>query len=219
MTSVPENVRFVLDGGALLHRIPWARGSTFGCILKSYTDFVAKNYGAAVIVFDGYEKFSTKDMTHRRRSKGKKGVSVSFTQDMSLTVTKDIFLNDPTNKQCFIQMLGEKLANEGCKVFHDPADADLLFVKKAVESALSIDTALVGDDTDLLVLLIFHASLSNKDIFFHSDRKTNSKSRVWNIKEVKSGLGSFTCKHILFLHAFMGCDTTSRLFGIGKGSI
>ena len=76
MTSVPENVRFVLDGGALLHRIPWACGSTFGCILKSYTDFVAKNYGAAVIVFDGYEKFSTKDMTHRRRSKG---VSVSFT--------------------------------------------------------------------------------------------------------------------------------------------
>ena len=68
---------------------------------------------------------------------------------LSLTVTKDIFLNDPTNKQCFIQMLGEKLANEGCKVFHDPADADLLIVKKAVESALSIDTALVGDDSDL----------------------------------------------------------------------
>ena len=86
-----------MDGGALLHRIPWACGSTFGCILKSYTDFVAKNYGAAVIVFDGYEKCSTKDMMHRRRSKGKKGVSVSFTRDMSLTVTKDIFLNDPTN--------------------------------------------------------------------------------------------------------------------------
>ena len=61
------------------------------------------------------------------------------------------------------------------KVFHYPADADLLIVKKAVESALSIDTALVGDDTDLLVLLIFHASLSNKDIFFISDRKKNSK--------------------------------------------
>ena len=137
-----------------------------GCILKSYTDFVAKNYGAAVIVFDGYEKFSTKDMTHRRRSKGKKGVSVCFTQDMSLTVTKDIFLNDPTNKQCFIQMLGEKLANEGCKVFHGPADADLLIVKKTVESALSMDTVLVGDDTDLLVLLIFHAPRVTKIFSF-----------------------------------------------------
>ena len=89
--------------------------------MKSYTDFVAKNYGAAVIVFDGYDGFSTKDMTHRRRSKGKKGISVTFTQEMNLTVTKDAFLNDPTNKQCIIQLLGKKLANEGCKVFHDPA--------------------------------------------------------------------------------------------------
>ena len=32
-------------------------------------------------------------------------------------------------------------------------------------------------------------------------------------------MGSFTCKHMLFLHAFMGYDTTSHLFGIGKGSI
>ena len=24
---------------------------------------------------------------------------------------------------------------------------------------------------------------------------------------------------ILFLHAFLGCDTTSRIFGIGKGSL
>ena len=30
---------------------------------------------------------------------------------------------------------------------------------------------------------------------------------------------TFVCKHIPFLHAFLGCDTTSRLFGIEKGSI
>ena len=42
---------------------------------------------------------------------------------------------------------------------------------------------------------------------------------MWNIKEVRAKLGTFLCKHIPFLHAFLGCDTTSRLFGIGKGSI
>ena len=42
---------------------------------------------------------------------------------------------------------------------------------------------------------------------------------MWNIKEVKTKLGTFECKHMPFLHAFLGCDTTSRLFGIGKGSI
>ena len=32
-------------------------------------------------------------------------------------------------------------------------------------------------------------------------------------------MGTFFCKHILFQHAILGSDTTSRLFGIGKGAI
>ena len=101
-------------------------------------------------------------------------------------------------------------------MFHDSADADLLIVQKAVESASSMETVLVGDDTDLLVLLIHHVPLESKDIF--SERK-NSKGRVWNIKKVKAGLGPLLCKLILFSHTVLGCDTTSQLFGIGKGSI
>ena len=37
--------------------------------------------------------------------------------------------------------------------------------------------------------------------------------------EVKIDLGSFACKHILFLPAMLGCDTTSWLYGVGKGTI
>ena len=40
-----------------------------------------------------------------------------------------------------------------------------------------------------------------------------------DIKQTKTDVGLFTCKHILFLHALLGCDTTSHLFGIGKGTI
>ena len=36
---------------------------------------------------------------------------------------------------------------------------------------------------------------------------------------MKKDLGLFSCKHILFQHAFLGCDTTSRMFGIGKGTV
>ena len=216
---VPESVRHVVDGGALLYRIPWARGSSFSSIIKTYTDYVSKRYGEAFIVFDGYEGISTKDMTHRRRSKGKKGLTVSFTLDMCLSVSKDIFLNDPTNKQNFICLLGIKLREQNCQVFHSRSDADLLIVQKTVESAESVDTVLVGDDTDLLVLLIYHVNLDNHDIFFIPEPKKNSKCRTWNIKQVKADLGSFTCKHILFLHALLGCDTTSRLYGIGKGPV
>ena len=51
-----------------------------------------------------------KDMIHRRRSKGKKGMKLSFNVEMSLSITKDVFLNDATNKQHFIALLGEQLS-------------------------------------------------------------------------------------------------------------
>ena len=52
----PENPRYVLDGGALLYRIPWTRGSSFSTILQTYVDYVNKRYPGSVIVFDGYEE-------------------------------------------------------------------------------------------------------------------------------------------------------------------
>ena len=56
---------------------------------------------------------------------------------MNLTVTKEAFLSDPKNKQRFIDFLGAKLTNQGCQVFYDQADADLLIVQKTIESALA----------------------------------------------------------------------------------
>ena len=85
---------------------------------------------------------------------------------MNLTVTKEAFLSDPKNKQ-FIDFLGTKLTNQGCQVFYDQTDADLLIVQKAIESASSMDTVLIGDDTDLLVLLLHHLPQYGKDIFFY----------------------------------------------------
>ena len=41
----------------------------------------------------------------------------------------------------------------------------------------------------------------------------NSKS-----KAIKEQLGPEICSNILFLHAVLGYDTTSHLFGIGKGT-
>ena len=105
-----------------------------------------------MVVFDGYKEFTTKDMTHKRSLKGKKGVSVTFSLDMSLSVTKEAFLSDPKNKQQFINFLGTKLTNQGSHVFHDQADADLFIVQKAIESAESMDTVFIGDDTDLLIV-------------------------------------------------------------------
>ena len=55
--------------------------------------------------------------------------------------------------------------------------------------------------------------------FFKPEPRANStRRRVWNMKVVEDKLGEDVCNNILFIHAILGCDTTSRLHGIGKGT-
>lgn len=57
-----------------------------------------------------------------------------------------------------------------------------------------------------------------QDLFFRPEPKQSSKTkRVWNIKETKNLLGPSVCKNILLVHALLGCDTTSSIYGIGEG--
>ena len=219
ISEITGEVQYVLDGGALIHRIPWTRGTTYQEICSVYTRYVSKKYGEAVVVFDGYSGKSTKDTTHERRTKGHAGVTVAFTSNMQLTMLKAKFLANKTNKQQFIKMLGDQLEMNNCKVHHAPGDADLLIVQKSVESATMSTTILVVDDTDLLILLCYHSSLHSHRVFFRPEPKESTKKpRVWNIQVVKEQLGPEICTHMLFLHAILGCDTTSHLYGIGKGT-
>ena len=39
---------------------------------------------------------------------------------------------------------------------------------------------------------------------------------VWHMKKVKEQLGKEVCRNLLFLHDITRCDTTSRLYGVGK---
>ena len=183
-----------------------------------YTEYVARKYRNAIVVFDGYGSTSTKDMTQQRRSKGNAGATVTFTADMTITMRKEQFLANRKNKQQFIFMLSRELQKNNCKTHHASGDVDLLIVQKAVQSATTINTVLVGDDTDHTVVLCYHTSLESHDLFFRPEpKKDTKKPRIWNIKATKQILGPDVCNHILFIHALLGCDTTSRLYGIGKG--
>ena len=91
-----------------------------------YTEYVIKNYGQAIVMFDGYLSSSTKDMTHQRHSKFK---LVTFTESMHLTITKGEFLTNKANKQRFVSMLGETLEKKNCNVYYASADTDLLIVQ------------------------------------------------------------------------------------------
>ena len=78
------------------------------------------------------------------------------------------------------------------------------------------------EDTDVLVLLINRSpEIESHDILFipHLKKSSKKKLRIWPIKEVRTALGPELCKHLLFIHAFSGCDTTSRPYGMGKASV
>ena len=212
--------QFVLDGGSLLHRIPWQRGTTYNDICRQYTSYVTRKYGCAIVVFDGYQDtMSTKDSTHQRRTGGHVGPTVDFSSDMIMKSKKEAFLSNKDNKQRFIKLLSDRLEEVGCTTHHADGDADVLIVQTAVQSADRRKTILVGDDTDLLVLLCFLVKHGSHEIFFRPELKAGAKknSRCWNIKQVQGVLRRSTCNNLLFVHAILGCDTTSRVFSIGKG--
>ena len=219
LSSVPKDVQYVLDGGALLHRISWKVGETYDEICCHYIHYVTSKYKQAIIVFDGYESGpSTKDVMHERRSKSNISVAVHFTSDMTCSMKKDEFLSNKVNKQRFINLLSEMLEKHGHQTLHARADADVLMVETAIASAAKRDTVLVGDDTDLLVLLCNQASETVHQIYFRPEPKSNTKKlpRCWNIKFVQEVFGEQICENLLFAHAILGCDTTSKIFGIGK---
>ena len=109
-TDIPKDNQYVFDGVDFLHKIPWVKGSTYLEISKSYRNYVLSKYGEAIVVFDGYDLASTKDLTHNRCSKDKRGPLVTFTPKMCLTSTKELFLSIKQNKQKFISVLGAELA-------------------------------------------------------------------------------------------------------------
>ena len=111
------------------------------------------------------------------------------------------------------------LRSTGFVVVQAPGDADVPIVQAAVDSSRYYDTAVIGDDTDLLVLLCYHGDLSSKKLFFAPEPKSNKAPRIWDIHKLKEKLGQETCHLILFAHAILGCDSTSRIHSVGKGAL
>ncbi|KAI3379074.1 hypothetical protein SNEBB_002215 [Seison nebaliae] len=214
--TVPVTDHFVLDGGSLLHRVKWTEGATYISIADDYASFTVRHYAKATVVFDGYGVGpSIKDGTHQRRRRTNAN-KVNITETTKFVGKKEDFLSNEANKEAIIQLITERLRQRDCIVIQAEGDADVEIAKAAATMSSFKSTTLVGEDTDLLVLLLHHASPSScTELYFRSDK---GKSNVYNIKVLKQILGETVCNDLLFLHAFTGCDSTSRVFGIGKKS-
>lgn len=68
------------------------------------------------------------------------------------------FLSNDSNKQALIHMIADRLRQKVIHVIHAERDADVDIVTTAVTMSSDKSTTLIGEDTDLLVLLLYHGS-------------------------------------------------------------
>ena len=95
-------------------------------------------------------------------------------------------------------------------------DANVDIVKATVERSRHCTTTLVGEAT---YLLLHYSKTDNEIIYCRSDANKQSKEhRVYTINLLKETLGDDVCNEFLFVHAYSGCDSTSRIYGIRKKS-
>ena len=73
----------------------------------------------------------------------------------------------------------------------------------------------IGEDTDLLALALYHFTNEKALYFTYEPKQSQQLAEVWNISHAKQILGKI-CHGILVIHAFSGCDTTSRIHSVGK---
>ena len=206
---------YVIDGGALLHKVKWIPNSTYLQVADQYLTYVRTKYGRACVVFDGYEAGpSTKDHEHIRRS-GNVAPNISVKLSNQAHKQQEAFLKNEHNKTQLIKILTEKFKEEGHHIRNSESDADTLIVSTAIDYARNENVTVVADDTDILVLLMFHWRIDLKEVYFKSEGSRKRKSNVWNIRVLSEHHGSDVSDNILFIHAWSGCDTTSATYKKG----
>ena len=202
--EIAGKMNHFIDDGSLLQRISWKRDDTFNSIAKGYIEYKQQNFTNPIVVFDGYNAGpSTKDTAHLCHTKGLVGPKVNFVRSMPLKTKKEHFLSNYENKQRFIDMLSSKLQEHGVKTRHAKSNADLLIVQTAVDLAANCETMVVGDHTDLLVLLCLHADVKSQPLFFKSEKQQTAKKnhKVWHINRLKSVMDPELCLLLPFVHA------------------
>ncbi|KAL8563160.1 hypothetical protein ACOMHN_065532 [Nucella lapillus] len=121
---------------------------------------------------------------------------------MILQDTREKFLANLSNKQRFINLLSETLMKLEFQIHHAKDDADCLIVKTTLDVAASSTTVLIGEDTDLLVLLLYHVTENLHGVYFmpsgrkaktvgHQDNEGQNRDR--NMQETTV----CTCDHWL----------------------
>ncbi|KAK3932952.1 Elongation factor 4, partial [Frankliniella fusca] len=206
----------VVDGGYLLHKVQFPRPATFSTIADTYCSYVSEHWGTGVtVVFDGYsDRPSTKSEEQQRRAARASCIDVNIHPEITTSIPQQKFLSNNRNKVQLISLLTERLQGNGVEVVQADGDADTVIVQTALAVARRAGCAVVvGEDTDLLILLLHH--VADECVFMLKPGRVGTQGTFFNVKIAQETLKGLH-KYLLFLHAFSGCDTTAAFFRKGK---
>lgn len=114
---------------------------------------------------------------------------------------KDKFLLNKENKNSFLQVLTDLMNSRNFLANQADADADYLVVKTELKPLISPNVVIIGEDTDLLVLLLHHWH----NIFFMIEKNVKIR-KIWDIQKVKTNMPRNITECHLSIHSFLGCD-------------
>ena len=210
---LPKHSMHVVDGGWLLHHIRWRKNSTFAQVLEQYSSYLEHRYGLSCIVFDGYENgLSTKDHEHGRRQVGKISADVLVGTSAKAHADQEAFLSNTGNKTQLIKMLSSHLQSLGHVTKISEGDADTLIVSTAMDYATGGQAAVVAEDTDIFVMLLYHYCDRSNDglvpndglaaVFLKKEARKHLRQRqVYSLKEAAQVVPSEIWKRVLVIHA------------------
>ena len=219
---VPPCNMHVLDGGCLLHRVVWPKSATYLDVMNAYLGYIRRHYSSCVVVFNGYGSGpSIKDSEHTQRNT-LLTPAVSIEQHMPAYRSQSAFLMNTRNKQGFVELLVQHLQDNAIAAFQAKDDADTVIVRTALDIASKVEpVTVVADDTDILVLLVHHFKPDMGDMYMLSEitRLRSARMSIVAIREVRESIGTTASQQLLAVHALSVCDSTSALYGHGKGSV
>ena len=92
---------------------------------------------------------------------------MKFNLNTKLSMTKDKFLLNKETKQTFLSHLTSYMNENDLNAKQPYGDADVLVLTTAVERSCYVNVAVIGEDTDLLILLLHHYDVQKNQIYFY----------------------------------------------------
>lgn len=109
---------------------------------------------------------------------------------------KENFLSNGAKKQALIQLIMERMRQNGCNVIQAEGDADVEITKATINMSAFRPTTLIGKHRSSCSLTLPCRCFKSVELYFRSD---NAISHVYNIKVLKQVLGKAVCYDLLFL--------------------